>query len=236
MLLRNISTKIPSNNFKHCDILNKDLNISRSELNGKRVYYVDDIPLYSITTILSHGHNWVEDWKKEVGEEYAKSVSHLASTQGQEIHTLCESYLYNKEIDIKNTILFHRFKNFTKVLNNINNVYCLEKMLYSIKLKVAGTVDCIAEYNGVLSIIDFKTSKREKLESEIEDYFLQTTAYSIMIYELFNIKITQVVILMSIDSEEPVVYIKHIKDYIPKLREKIKNFYNSMESEIDNIK
>lgn len=235
MLLRTINYKIPASNFNHVDTLNKNIEVTRSELNGKRVYYVNNIPLYSITTILSHGHEWVNEWISAVGEDYAKSVSHIASAQGQEIHTLCESYLYNKELDISNNVmLYHRFKKFTKVLNNINNVYCLEKMLYSLKLKIAGTVDCIAEYNNVLSIIDFKTSKREKLESEIEDYFLQTTAYAIMVYELFNIKITQIVILMSVDSEEPIVYIKNIKEYIPILRERIRKFYKSMEIESDN--
>lgn len=235
MLLRNLNNKIEPHIFNHVPILNKNLLIERSELNGKRVYYVDNIPLYSITTVLSHNNNWVNEWINEVGEEYAKSVSNLAANQGQLLHSLCENYLYNKEIEIKNNpLLFHRFKRFTSVLKNINNVYCLEKMLYSLKLKIAGTVDCIAEYNNVLSIIDFKTSKREKLESEIEDYFLQTTAYAIMVYELFNIKITQIVILMSVDSEEPIVYIKNIKEYIPILRERIRKFYKSMEIESDN--
>lgn len=235
MLPRNINYKVESGNFTHNDILNTNLNIIRSELNGKRVYYVDNTPFYSVTTILGHNNFEIEDWKKQVGIEVANRISKLATNQGQALHTLCENYLYNKEIVINTPTLFHRFKKFTTVLKNINNVYCLEKTLYSKKLKIAGTVDCIAEYNNVLSIIDFKTSKREKYEEEILDYFLQTTAYAIMIYELYNIKITQLVILMSIDAEEPVVYIKNIKEYIPMLRQRIDKFYNDMEIKNDNI-
>ena len=223
------TNKINAGSFTHIKLPPKDIIINRSELNGMRVYYVDDTPLYSVTTILGYGHSWVDEWRKEVGDAVADSISKIASNTGQAIHTLCEHYLYNEDLVINNPFLFHRFKKFMSVLNNINNILCLEKSLYSMKLKIAGTVDCIAEYNGVMSIIDFKTSKIAKEESDIEDYFLQTTAYAIMIYELYNIKITQIVILMSVDMEDPVVYIKNIKDYIPKLRARIDTFYNALE-------
>lgn len=213
----------------------------RSELNGKRVYIVDgdaSNPLYSVTTVLGEREKeWVENWRREVGEEYAKKVSTNASNIGTCIHSLCESYLSNIDINDQvrnNTILYHRFKKLTATLNKIDNIYCLETPLYSKRLKLAGTVDCIAEYDGTLSVIDFKTSNKPKQFEEIPHYFAQATAYSIMFYEMYGIKIKQLVIIISIDSDDTIVYVSNIGKHIDYLIDSIKIFNKTLEDKNGN--
>lgn len=217
--------------FEHVALTGCNSTVERSELNGKRVYLVDgdvNSPLYSITTVLGvRSQGWVDEWKNAVGEEYAKSVSNLAANIGTAVHEMCEWYLSNKDINPKlkpNMILYHRFKKMKPVLDKFGKIYCLETPLFSKRLQVAGTVDCIAEYDGTLSVIDFKTSSKLKYEEEIPHYFAQATAYSMMFYEMYGIKVTQIVIIMSIDGEEPVVYKSSIGKYIDYLIESINMF------------
>lgn len=221
----------PPKVFTHVALPNIDATAERTELNGKRVYVVNgdtSNPLYSITTILGErDKGWVEEWRKEVGEEYANKVSKNASTIGTCIHELCEEYLLNKDVNHKtkpNVILYHRFKKLTKTLDLIDNVYFLEKSLYCKRLGVAGTVDCIAEFEGELSIIDFKTSNKLKYAAEIPNYFAQTTAYAMMFHEMYGIKVKQVVIIISIDGEDTIVYKSNIGKHIDYLLDSIKLF------------
>ena len=133
-----------------------------------------------------------------------------------------------------NTILYHRFKKLTATLNKIDNIYCLETPLYSKRLKLAGTVDCIAEYDGTLSVIDFKTSNKPKQFEEIPHYFAQATAYSIMFYEMYGIKIKQLVIIISIDSDDTIVYVSNIGKHIDYLIDSIKIFNKTLEDKNGN--
>lgn len=231
---------VPEKTFNHIDLPFNDYKIERSELNGKRVYYVNDDltkPLYSITTVLGSADNeWIEDWKKAVGEVEARKVSQTAANIGTQIHGLAEHYLLNQDINPttkNNMFLYHRFKKFIPALDRIDNVRCLEKQLYSKKLGVAGTVDCVAEFDEVLSIIDFKTSNKFKSAEEIPNYFAQATAYAMMVYELFGIKIKQVVILISMDAEDPLIYISNIGKHIDYLIEVIKNFNKKLKEDSD---
>jgi genome maintenance exonuclease 1 len=97
---------------------------------------------------------------------------------------------------------------------HVNNIHALEIPLYSHHLKVAGRVDCIAEYDGQLSIIDFKTSSKLKEESWIKGYFMQCSAYAVMYEERTGIPVSQIVIMIAVDSEHPQVFIKKRNDYI----------------------
>lgn len=220
--------------FKHTPPPQLDYTIERGELNGKRVYTVNynDVidSLYSITTVLScRGQAGIQEWKNAVGEEFARKISSTASTIGTSIHELSEIYLLNEDVNIRtrpNVILYHRFKKLAKTLDRIDNIHCLEKPLFSFKLKLAGTVDCIAEFDNVLSVIDFKTSNKHKYEEEIPHYFAQATAYAIMYHEMYGIKIKQVVIIMSLDGEETLVYTSNVGKHIDYLIETIKMFRN----------
>jgi len=116
-------------------------------------------------------------------------------------------------------------------LDQIDNVHCLETIMYSKKLTIAGQVDCIAEYNGKLSVIDFKTANKERQESWIENYFMQTTAYAIMYEELFGKVIDQIVILIASEDGTMRSFIKDKKDYVDKLGKAIEDFYKYYEKE-----
>ena len=158
----------------------------------------------------------IEDWKKRVGEAEAKKISFRASQRGTQIHSYCESFLLNEDhhIDLFDLEMWNSMRPF---VDKIDNIHALESMMYSDKLKLAGTVDCIGEYEGELSIIDFKTSSKLKKEEWIENYFIQATAYSIMFEELFNIKIPNIVIIIGVDSEPPQIFKRKRKDFIEKL-------------------
>lgn len=162
----------------------------------------------SVTSVLGLlGKADIMAWRKRVGEEEANRISSRAARRGTAIHSLCEDYLLNKEVN-PTPFDLEVFNSIKPCLNRIDNVHCLETQLYSDHLQVAGTVDCIAEYNGRLSIIDFKTSKRVKSRDDIHSYFMQTAAYAVMFEERTGIPVDQLVIIMSVDDDEPLIFIE----------------------------
>ena len=118
----------------------------------------------------------------------------------------------------------HAFNQFLPILDKVDNVHYLETMLYSETLGLAGQVDCIAEYDGVPSVIDFKTSLKTKKEEWILGYFEQCTCYSLMYEEMTGIQCKQIVVMISVDHEEPQVFVRNRRDYIPELARKVKQF------------
>lgn len=207
--------------------------LERETIDGVRYYKVptDDelLKLVSITSVTSHHNKHIfENWRKKVGEEEANRINKAATSRGTDLHSMVENYLYNiPELPETSLIAKHLFKIIKPELNNINNIYALESSLYSKILGIAGTVDCIAEYKGELSIIDFKTSKKEKPRDWIEHYFVQAAAYACMFYELTGISVKKLVILMTCEDGECVVYEEYDKaKYIKLLYSYIKNFIN----------
>ena len=201
----------------------------RCSIGDKRVYVINNHILYSVTTVLScRGKTEIDNWKNAVGESFARRISHVSSTKGSLLHEFCEYYLTNKDVNpiIKNDqFAYVRYKQLIPTLNKIDNVYCIERPLFSLKMKMAGTVDCIAEYDGVLSVIDFKTSKKIKGEWEIPHYFAQTAAYAIMFEEMYNIKVRQLVIIMSIEGiSQPSIFISEFNKHTNYLKETIQMF------------
>lgn len=215
--------------FQHVDISLPQL--ERETIDGVRYYKVpsDDelIKLVSITSVTSHFNKHIfENWRKKVGEEEANRVTKQATSRGTDMHTLVEHYLQNDDYDSEvlpiSKFLFQILK---PELKKINNIHALEGALYSRRLGIAGTVDCIAEYNGELAIIDFKTSKKPKPREWIEHYFVQCMAYGCMLYELTGISVKKLVILMSCENGECVVYEEYDKSkYIRLLSEYIGKF------------
>jgi CRISPR/Cas system-associated exonuclease Cas4 (RecB family) len=211
--------------FKHvgCDI---DYDLETETINGKRFYKTPEGLLYpSVTTITSqHGKDKILEWRRRVGEEEANRISTKASNRGTKVHKICENYLNNEEDYARtNPAHIHKtmpdtiamFKSLQPLLDeHVNNIHALEIPLYSHHLKVAGRVDCIAEYDGKLSIIDFKTSGKLKEESWIKGYFMQCSAYAVMYEERTGIPVSQIVIMIAVDSEHPQVFIKKRNDYI----------------------
>ena len=217
--------------FSHVDL---DLSpLEREHIDGVRYYKVPDdeelIKLVSITSVTSHFNKEIfVNWRKRVGNEEADRITKAATKRGTDMHTLTEHYLKNdQELPEVPPISEFLFKIAKGELNKINNIYALEGPLYSKELGIAGTVDCIAEYNGELAIIDFKTSKKPKPRKWIEHYFVQAMAYGCMLYEMKGIPIKKLVIIMSCENGECVVYEENDKEkYIKLLSKYIQKFVN----------
>jgi len=173
----------------------------RVEKDGKRYYVTPDGNSYpSITSILSQQENLgLQAWKEKVGEKEAKRISKEAARIGTAVHQMAEFYLsnYTVKLDKEERKIIDTFNRLRFLLGNINNIVGLEIPLFSDLLRIAGTTDCIAEYNGQLSIIDFKTSRKPKKEEWIDDYFMQTFAYKLMFEEMTGVEIKQIVILVA---------------------------------------
>ena len=189
----------------------------RVEKDGKRYYLTPDGNHYpSITSILSQQENLgLEAWKERVGEKEAKRISKESARIGTAVHQLAEYYLSNVQVklDKEEKKIVDTFNRLRFLLGNINNIVGLEIPLFSDLLRVAGTCDCIAEYNGKLSIIDFKTSRKPKKEDWIDDYYMQTFAYKLMFEEMTGIEIQQIVILVAcVESFDVQVFKKPAKD------------------------
>lgn len=202
----------------------------RIDSESGRVYQTPSGKAYpSVTSVLGLlGKAEILAWRARVGEEEANRISTRAARRGTAIHSLCEDYLLNREV---NAGLFdlETFNSIKPYLNRINNIHCLETQLYSDYLQVAGTVDCIAEFDGRVSIIDFKTSKRLKTRDDIHGYFMQTSAYAVMFEERTGIPVDRLVIIMSVDDENPLLFIEKRDEWISKfitLREDYSKLYN----------
>ena len=191
--------------FKH---IHHDIQrIQRVETPEGRLYETPSGKRYpsvtSVTGLL--GKEAIIAWRKRVGEAEANRISTRAANRGTRIHSLCESYLNNEHVepDIFDAETWSSFK---PVLTKVNNIHCLETPLYSDHLQVAGTVDCIAEYEGKLAVIDFKTSSRVKRRDDIHNYFMQCSAYAVAFEERTGISVPNIVILMSVDNEPPLIF------------------------------
>jgi len=200
--------------------------LPRVVIEGKRYYQLPDGSLAkSVTTAISDASDKTAlyEWRAKVGEAEANKISTQAANRGTALHTICEHYLLNKE-KMKmppNTMPVNvfTFKQIRPYIDGcLDNIYGIEARLYSYELKAAGTADCIADWNGIPSIIDFKTSRKEKKEEWIENYFLQATTYALMFEERIGICIPQIVILIAVDDQEPQIFIKHKLGYIDKVK------------------
>ena len=208
--------------FNH---LNVELpTIVATTTDGLRLYETPEGNKYpSITTILSvRNKSGLTEWRKRVGNDVANHIARTAAARGTKVHHMCEDYLNNENIDHhkKNFLPFCLFGQLKeKVLCNINNIHAQEAGLYSDKYKVAGRVDCIAEYNGVLSIIDFKTSTKERSDEWNENYYIQCSAYAEMYEERTGTEIDQIVILCVTEDGTVQEFVKEKFDYLDALVE-----------------
>ena len=215
--------------FKHVDI---DLpHLNRETVDGVRYYKIPDeeelLKLVSITSITSHFNKEIFiNWRKRIGTEKADKITRAATSRGTDMHTLTEHYLKNDEkLPEVQPLSDFLFKISKPELNKIDNIHALESSLYSKQLGIAGTVDCIAEYEGELAIIDFKTSKKPKPREWIDHYFVQCMAYGCMLYELTGISVKKLIIIMACENGECVVYEERDKSkYIKLLTQYIRKF------------
>jgi hypothetical protein len=180
--------------------------------DGTRLYNTPSGVKYpSVTTILAEkGRDAIQQWRNRIGPETANTISRVAAGRGTGVHNATEQYLKNQPVTASSPLVQEMFNNLRPQLNRINNIHAQETRLFSHHLRLAGTVDCVAEWDGRLSVIDFKTSTRPKKAEWISTYFMQCAAYAIMYEELSFIPVTQLVVLVSVEEEpEPQVFIEH---------------------------
>jgi len=196
--------------------------------DGKRYYTLPDgTKLPSVTTVLgAQKKDAIMAWRKRVGEDVANAISKKATGRGTNVHTLCERYLNNEPLGDVMPDAVEMFRSLKPLLNRIDNIQYQECALWSKQLGMAGRVDCIGEFDGVLSVIDFKTSKKIKHISHIEDYFWQTSAYALMYEEMIGVPIDNLVIIMAVEDEEPLLFQQKTADHINGLVKAI-NFYKN---------
>ena len=182
-----------------------------------RVYVAPDGSRYpSVTTVLSIlSEDAIRAWRLRVGEEEANKVGHRASNRGTAVHSIIEKYLKNEDTSDNLPHIKQSLANLRPILDkSIGKIFGLETALYSRHLGMAGRCDCIAEWNGVPSIVDFKTSKRIKKKENIASYFAQASAYAIMFEERTGLAIPNTVIVMDVDDNHPLIFEEHRDNFV----------------------
>lgn len=220
--------------FNHVNHLG-DIDLKSREVDGTRFYTTpsgDSFP--SITSVTSHKNKeFFAEWRERVGEEEANKICKLATTRGTKFHEVCQDYLENnlkESYDEQSMIMFDAAKPY---LDKIGLVHAIERSMFSEVLGIAGRVDCIAEYDGELAVIDFKTSSKIKKEEWIEQYFVQEVAYACMYFELTGIPVKKLITIMVtpagvvkvFDKRDKMYYIKLLTGYIKEfVSDKLKTY------------
>jgi genome maintenance exonuclease 1 len=201
------------------------IELERVVIDGARHYITPEGKKYkSVTTILSEKSDKTHliEWRKRVGEAEANKISTRAANRGTAIHDIAEHYLLNNPSYPKGVMPANvdTFKSLRPLIDeHIGTVYALEHFMYSDLLMTAGATDCIAEFDGVTTIVDFKTSTKLKKEEWIQNYFLQATAYALMAEERHDIEVPQIAIMIAVDHEDPQLFVKPKYLYVDEVRE-----------------
>lgn len=214
--------------FTYCPPIQLDDLKSQTFPDGKRYYTLPDgTVLPSVTTVIgAKKKDSIQKWRQRVGEEEANRVSSKASNRGTKVHQVCEDYLNNEKNYIKDKMpdVVEMFYSIRPLVDRINNIWYQEQSLFSKEIEMAGRCDVVAEFDGKLSIIDFKTSSRVKRKADITDYFAQCTAYAMMIEEMVGTPVDQIVIIMAVDGNEPLLFVEETYKYIDTLAEYIQYY------------
>lgn len=213
--------------FIHEKIPQLDFELEAVTTENGRTYTTPQGKVYqSITTALSkYNKESLQEWRNAVGEEEANRVAQRASRRGSAVHLAFEDYINNKLNDMKIRMMMPNIKELFNQLRpeidaHVGTVYSIEQALYSDKLKVAGRTDLIADWDNEIAVIDYKTSTKEKLEENIQNYFMQGTAYALMYEELVNEPIDRIVIAIAVEeSSKPQIFVRNKNDYINSLME-----------------
>jgi len=203
--------------------------IKQINIEGKRHYETPDGTFISITTLLSSLTlpDGISDWRESVGDDVANYVMRIAALRGNKVHKIIESYLSNESqndlVSEYGILAAGLFELMNPALDRIDKIRTLEQALYSKKLKVAGRTDCIADFDGKLSIIDFKTSSKVRDEPN-ENHLLQATFYATAWEEQTGEKAEQIVIITGADNGQMDVKIDDPSKYIEKLKKIIEEY------------
>ena len=204
----------------------ESVSLPTENIDGKRYYTTPEGKHYpSVTTVTGLLNRvWLKKWKKSVGEEKANKISRKASGRGTRYHHLQEDFLNNNltEERLKETtpLDLYMFNQTKEITSKLGDIYMLEGSMYSNDLEMAGRVDCVAEFAGKVSVIDFKTSTKPKVPSKIKGYFMQETAYAVMFEEMYGVPINRIVTIIAVEEtgqsqmfvEEPSKWIEPLKE------------------------
>jgi genome maintenance exonuclease 1 len=205
---------------KHFD----SIELVSEELDGERYYTLPTGERYkSVTTILSAlNKKSIMEWRKRVGPEQAQKITTQASTRGTKLHAIVEKYINNEEdFHVKyNPSTIDLFKSIQPIIDErVEKVYGQEFPLYSHLLKTAGRCDLFCRFDGMNTVVDFKSSSKLKREDWIENYFLQCTVYAVMIQELYNINVPRIAVVIGVENEQPQVFVKKTTSFYPRVKE-----------------
>lgn len=222
-------------NFNHVKLESLNFDLTAVTTDNGRQYTTPEGKIYpSVTTVLSeYSKKAIFEWRDRVGAEVANKISRAASGRGTKLHTVCEKYLLNEMSDMKIQTMMPDTKELFFALKphldkNIGNIYSLEQALYSNELRMAGRVDCIAEWDGKLSVIDFKTASKAKDEDYILNYFMQCTAYANMFEERTGQPIDQLVVAIAVVEDFPQIFVRNKTKYIPELNKFIDMYWKKL--------
>lgn len=214
--------------YTHCPPMKLPDLVANTGADGKRFYTTPSgVKLPSVTTVMGAMKKAsIMEWRNAVGPEEANRVSRAASGRGNRLHNLAEKHLRNESIDWRkempdSTVMF---KKLLPHMDRINNIHYIEQALWSENVGMAGRVDLIAEWDGVLSVIDWKTSSKIKRREDIPEYFAQCTAYAAMYQEHVGVPIDQIVIVMAVEQSDPIIFVEKTEDHINTLVEHIRYY------------
>lgn len=221
-------------NFEYVKLPQLQFDLQAETTEGGRTYKTPTGQKYpSITTVLSSfNKKALFEWRKRVGAEEANRIAKKASSRGTKMHTVCENYLLNEITEVKmrtmmpdTKSLFLQLKPF--IDEHVGKVYGLEQALYSDRLRLAGRCDCIAEWDGKISIVDYKSASREKSEDGILNYFMQCSAYAEMFEEITGLQIDQIVVAIAVEDGNPQIFVREKHTYLPHLQEYIGKYWKN---------
>ena len=221
--------------FSHV-LLSLDIpKLSSQNRDGFRYYSIDGKSYPSVTSVLSLlSKDSIRAWRDSIGHDVADFESRRAANRGTAFHKICEHYLCNKDIsDFRKKVLpFGLFNLVKNEIDRIDNIHSLEQTLFSHSLKLAGRVDCVAEFDDVLSIIDFKSANKAKTPQILENHLLQETAYAIMWNDLVDKPVEQIVTIVACENGETQTVIEKPQFFKKKLEDVIDTFFNTKFNEV----
>ena len=202
-----------------------DCDLKTETIDGKRIYATPNGDKYiSITSLLSNlSKTSIQKWRKRVGESAANKISTQASRRGTSVHNICESYIQNEDRYLEDELpnVVEMFQSIEPLLNRIDNIHVVEGSMWSDHLKLAGRTDLIAEFDGRLSAIDYKTSNKKKTWEMCNQYFMQGAFYAIAYEERTGIPVDTIVIIMGVQNEKPLLFVEKRDEWIEPLKEVI---------------
>jgi len=209
--------------FEHEKIFDA-IELETENIDGTRYYVTPDGEKYrSVTSILSDlSKEHIVKWRARVGEQAAQQITTQAATRGTKLHSLLERYVNNEPSYLEKALpatidLFTTVKPY--VDERVEKIYGQEFALYSKYLKTAGRCDLFCSFDGIKTVLDFKTASKRKKEEWIENYFIQCTTYALMIQERYNIHVPQIAVLIAVENDQPQLFVKRAADYYDRVKE-----------------